>query len=259
MNANPEEWFADRSYWEENRSFIWPDQRINNSGIGARYAMQLLEAREGESLLDLACGFGRHSFEFHGNGLSVTGVDLNADFIDEAKSKAIEAKASIRFIQADMREFVEPESYNHIVMMYNSFGYFKDPMDNRRVISNCFESLLPGGKLLISAMGREINRRHMPSGEDRHWWGKDGKYRLQECLFKEDSSQLTIRWVLLNGSENSTYSYDVRLYTKQEFVNLLTDAGFYDIQVFGSIKGTPYDENAHSLVAAAQKPRYAEK
>ena len=64
----------------------------------------------------------------------------------EAKSKARETGESIRFIHADMREFVEPESYNHIVMLYNSFGYFKERKDDERVISNCFNSLLPGGK-----------------------------------------------------------------------------------------------------------------
>lgn len=254
MIQSSNEWFDDQSYWKNNRSFIWTKQRITNSGIGARYAMQLLGACQGDSVLDLACGFGRHSFEFYRNGFSVTGVDLNSDFISEAKLKVIETEASIRFIQADMREFVEPESYNHIVMMYNSFGYFKNPMDDRRVINNCFRSLLPRGKLLISAMGREINQRHMPSGESRHWWEKDGKYRLQECLFNEKSSQLSIKWILLNGSVSSTFNYDVRLYSKQEFLDLLTEVGFDDIQFYGSLKGTPYDDEAHSLVVTAQKP-----
>ena len=255
MTETPEEWFADQSYWEENRSFIWSNQRISNSGIGAGYAMQLLGACKGESILDLACGFGRYSLEFYEKGLMVTGVDLNPKFINEANSKAIKTEAEIRFIRADMREFVEPESYNHIVMMYNSFGYFKDPMDDRRVISNCFKSLLPRGKLLISAMGREINQRHMPSGESRHWWEKDGKYRLQECLFNEESSQLSIKWILLNGSVSSTFNYDVRLYSKQDFLDLLTKVGFDDIQFYGSIKGTPYDDKAHSLIVTAQKLR----
>jgi SAM-dependent methyltransferase len=255
MPTNSHEWFADESYWEENRSFIWPNQRISNSGIGAGYAMQLLGACNGESILDLACGFGRHSFEFYRKGLVVTGVDLNPKFIDEANSKVIKTKAEIRFIRADMREFVEPESYNHIVMMYNSFGYFKDPADDMLVISNCFKSLLPGGKLLISAMGREINRRHMPSGESRHWWEKDGKYRLQECLFNEESSILSIKWILLNGSISSTFDYNVRLYSKQKLLDLLTKVGFDDIQFYGSIKGTQYDDKAHSLVVTAQKSR----
>ena len=254
MTISSNEWFADISYWETNRSFIWSDRRIAMSETAVDHIAKLLGMSEGESVLDLACGFGRHSFEFDKLGLGVTGVDLNPGFIEEAKKKARDTGRSIRFIRADMREFREPESYSYIVILYNSFGYFKDREDDKLVIMNCFESLLPGGRMLIMAMEREIIRRSMISRKQRYWWEKDGVIRLQEYTVEEDWSWATIRWILLEGSDRHTFEYGFRLYSEEEMIQLLSDAGFDDVRSYGSLKGTPYDNEAHHLVAVAHKP-----
>lgn len=254
MPTNSHEWFADESYWEVNRTFIWTDRRIEMSGFVVGNIAKLLEMRKGESLLDLACGFGRHSFEFDKLGLSVTGIDLNPRFIEEADEKAREIGRDIRFIQADMRKFLKSNSYNYLVILYNSFGYFQEQDDDKRVIRNCFESLLPGGKILISVMGREVIKRNMNSRKQRNWWGKDGNYRLQEYTVNEDWNWATIRWILLKGNNQRSFEYGIRLYSEADLVQLLSDAGFCDIQIFGSLSGTPYDEEAHQLVTVARKP-----
>lgn len=255
MPANSHEWFADESYWEANRSFIWSDRRICMSGFAVSNIVKLLGMREGESVLDLACGFGRYSLEFDKLGFSVTGVDLNPHFIEEANIKARDINSNVQFIRADMREFRKPESYNYVVMLYNSFGYFKEQDDDERVIRNCFESLLPGGKTLISVMGREIIKRNMKSRKSRYWWEKDGMFRLQEYIVNEDWNWVTTKWILLEGNNRRSFEYGVRIYNEAELVQLLTDAGFYDIQIFGSLKGTPYDEEAHHMVTVAHKPK----
>ena len=255
MTANSHEWFADESYWEMNRSFIWSDRRIEMSGTAVTRIMDLLGMKSGESVLDLACGFGRHSLLFAEHGLDVTGVDLNSAFIEEAKSKAIAARQNIRFVRADMREFKEPNSYGYIVLLYNSFGYFTDQEDDERVLRNSFESLLPGGKMLISVMGREINERLMSSKKDRTWWGEEGNYRLHECVMNEDRSWATIRMIILKGSDQQIFEYGVRLYSEPELVKSLTDAGFEDIQTYGSLSGSRYDDEASGLHAVAAKPQ----
>lgn len=255
MTVSSNEWFADESYWEANRTFIWTDHQIEKSGFAVSNIVKLLGMREGESILDLACGFGRHSFEFDKLGFSVTGVDLNPNFITEANEKTRNTGRAIRFIQADMREFREPESFNNVVMLYNSFGYFKDRNDDERVIRNCFDSLLPGGKILISVMGQEINKRYMPSGKDRHWWENDEVIRLQECRVDEDTNWITIKWILLKGNARQAFEYGLRLYSETDLVQLLSDAGFHDIQIYGSLSGTPYDEEAYHLVTVACKPQ----
>ena len=43
--------------------------------------MELLDLKEGDSLLDVGCGPGRHSNLFAEKGLNVTGIDISKEFI----------------------------------------------------------------------------------------------------------------------------------------------------------------------------------
>ncbi len=155
MKLPPSEWFNDPEYWEANRSFIWSKKRIEMSEAAAEKIAKLLEMKPCESILDMACGFGRHSLAFSKHGYSVSGIDLNPNFIQEASEKAAELGLDVRFLCADMRNFIEPEIFDNIVIMYNSFGYFQDPQDDWKVLDNCLLSLKPGGKLLLSVVSRE--------------------------------------------------------------------------------------------------------
>lgn len=253
-NMSSNDWFADRSFWADYRSHIWSERRISKSGSAVSYISQLLGMLEGESVLDLACGFGRHSIEFGKLGLSVTGVDLNPDLIDEAIQSASECGLNCRFILADMREFSEPNSFDYVVLLFNSFGYFNDQNDDKRVVSNCLRSLNPGGKLLISIMGRELLKRNMNSNLERYWREEKGVFVLEEYTVDEDWSWLVNKWITLDGPEKRSVEYGVRIYSEQEMRKLLADEGFSAIGSYGNYKGTDYDDKANHLVVVAEKP-----
>lgn len=252
MSSN--EWFADRSFWADYRSHIWGERRISTSGSAVGYISQLLGMQDSESVLDLACGFGRHSIEFGKLGLSVTGVDLNPDLINEAIRNASEYSFNCRFILADMREFSEPSSFDYAVLLFNSFGYFRDPNDDKRVVSNCFKSLHPGGKLLISITGRKVLKRNMNSNQKRYWRENKGVFVLEEYTVDEGWSWLTIKWITLDGPEKKSVEYGFRIYNEQEMFQLLSDEGFIAIRSFGNYKGSDYDDEAKGLVVIAEKP-----
>lgn len=54
-----------------------------------------------------------------------------------------------------MRSFIRPLSYDLVLNMFTSFGYFDDKKDDLKVLENVFVSLKPGGFLLIDVMGKE--------------------------------------------------------------------------------------------------------
>ena len=254
MSEEGIQWFADPGYWKEMRRLAWGDRLTECSKPQAEAIFELLGMRGGDSVLDLACGFGRHCLEFDRLGLDVTGVDLNQAFVDEATEKADAERRSIRYIVADMREFREPESYDHVVILYNSFGYFRDPEDDRRVIHNCLESLLPGGSLLISVTGQEVLRHYQVTRKRRGWHERDGLIVLEEYEISEDWNWQRIRWTLLEGVERRTIEYSMRVYSKSSITELLESSGFEDVSVYGGLDGSPYTGESVRLVAVARKP-----
>lgn len=255
MELPSSDWFNNPEYWEANHSFIWSKKRIEMSGIAATGIAKLLQMKQGDSILDLACGFGRHSLALSKLGYVVTGIDLNPNFIEEASQKAQTLKTDARFLCADMREFNERENYENIIIMYNSFGYFQDPRDDEKVLKNCFHSLKPGGKLLLQGTPRELIKANRPSGKSRYWFEEDnGIIRLEESTANEDWTWNTTRWILLNGAERREFSYGMRIYSTDEYCDLLAAEGFVNIETYSGISGKPYVKGKDHLTLLAHKP-----
>jgi len=255
MELPPSDWFSNPDYWEANRSFIWSEKRLEMSEAAAANIAKLLEMSPGDSILDLACGFGRHSLALAKLGYSVTGIDLNSGFIREASEKSLEMKLDARFICADMRDYIEPDAFGNIIIMYNSFGYFQDPLDDRKVIRNCFQSLKPGGRLLLQDVTREYIVAFRSSGQSRYWHEEiDGTIRLEEATSNDDCTWSTTRWILIRGSERKEYSYGMRIYSSSEYCDLLTSAGFVNPETYGGISGQPFHKEKDNLVLLARKP-----
>ena len=109
----------------------------------------------GTHILDLCCGPGRHATVLAERGFSVTGVDSTAFLLQKARARASERKLDVEFVQDDMRRFVRPASYDLVLNMFTSFGYFDDKDEDLRVLSNIYESLKPGGVLVMDVMSKE--------------------------------------------------------------------------------------------------------
>jgi SAM-dependent methyltransferase len=76
--------------WASDSSFPgWTGDRPTEDE--ARIIVQLLEAQPGHSLLDVACGYGRHALLLASQyGLEVTGIDVSPGLIAAAKRLADE-------------------------------------------------------------------------------------------------------------------------------------------------------------------------
>lgn len=255
MKLPEPDWFADEEYWRSNRQYIWSEKRIEMSADAAASISELLEIEPGETVLDLACGFGRYSIPLAKLGYAVTGVDLNRDFIREASEKARELDLEAHFECADMREYSKPEFFGRMIIMYNSFGYFQNPADDRKVVENCYRSLKPGGRLMLHGAARELIAAGRRNRLTRYWFeDAEGTLRLEESFANDDWTWSTTRWILIRGAERREYTYGMRLYSTDEYIDLFTSAGFLNPQTYGSVSGRPYDREKDHLVLVVEKP-----
>ncbi len=255
MTALTPGWFDNPEFWEVNRKRIWSRERVEMSPVAAKKIAQFLGMKPGDSILDMACGFGRYSIAFSKQGFSVTGVDLNSAFIHEASLMAADLKLDARFCCADMLNFVEPDSFDNVIFMYNSFGYFLDPENDKIVLRNSLKSLKPGGKILLQVPNREGCRRGRYSNTVKHWHEeKNGIVRLEEAIANDDWTWNTTRWIIIDGNERTEYSYGIRLYDKTELSTLLDSEGFCNVQVNNNLGCEPYSDDSFHMIVSAEKP-----
>jgi len=243
-------WHEDDAFWRDNAPVMFGEGRWAAAPEEVDQVVVLGDIQPGAHVLDLCCGVGRHSLELARRGCRVTGVDRTADYLATARRRAEEEGLDVEWVEADMRAFSRPEAFDAVINLLTSFGYFEDQEDDRRVVENVLRSLRPEGVLVMEMMGKEVLARIWRS---RDWQEDDGVIILRERRVTRGWSWMENRWILLRGSERTEYKVGHRLYAATELIELLTGVGFFTVEAYGGLDGSPYDHTARRLVVVARK------
>lgn len=244
------EWFTDSDFWEKLEPIFFHRRRLAGTSDEVESIIRLLQLKPGMKTLDLCCGMGRHSMEFARRGFQVTAVDRTDRYLKKLRENAFEHDLDIEIINSDMRDFRRPDSFDVALNMFTSFGYFADPADDAKVLANVFDSLLPGGKLILELVGKEILARVF---QPTSFSELDGKIVLEKRTLRSGWDWIDTDWILIDGDQRMDFRHSQRLYSAAELRNLLHEVGFSNTEAFGSLEGIPYDHEAKRLVVIATK------
>lgn len=255
------EWFNEEYFWQIFAPIMfdtkhWEEVPEVADGITRLADLNLYGeqtgAVEGPHALDLCCGFGRISLELARRGFIVTGVDLTGSYLQTAQEDAAHEGLQIEWVQSDARSFKRSQTFDVALSLYISFGYFENPEDDRLTLRNVFDSLKPGGTLIIETLGKEIAVRDFV---EREWFTKGGFTMLTEYTALDGWSSLKNRWILIRDGRWIERTFTQRLYGASELRLMLLDTGFASVEIYGNWQDAPYDHRAEMLILAARKPR----
>lgn len=203
------------------------------------------------SVLDLGCGRGRHAFSLSGRGYQVTGIDLSEEAILKAKDKA-ESRGikNVEFLVHDMRDPL-PKTFDTVVNLFTSFGYFEDDSENIRVLESVKKMLRKGGVFFMDYMNADrVRSNYEPSGEGEF---KDIHYSIVRYI-EEDIIYKRIRFDGGELDQPLIYTEQVKLYDLEWFLESFDRCGFEIEKVFGNYNGDGYNpEKCSRLVMAVRK------
>ncbi|MHA2378043.1 MAG: class I SAM-dependent methyltransferase [Candidatus Thorarchaeota archaeon] len=244
-------WHDQDEFWETHTKVMFSEERMAHTPDQVNALIALLDIQPNDAILDLCCGVGRHSLELAHRGFKVTGVDRTEHYLRIATKRAQEEKLDIDFIEADMREFRRESSFDVILSMFTSFGYFEDPQDQFRVLRNMHTSLKPGGRVLFDLLGKEKLARVF---RERDWYRTEAGFQLEERKISRNWSWVDSTWILITdeGKANE-WSVSHWIYSAAEMKTMLESVGFGEHEVYGSLAGTPYDHDASRLVVIGRK------
>lgn len=244
------DWFEDEALWRATASFMFADERWIRAPEEVDGILELTGVETPASVLDMACGPGRHCLELARRGFRVTGVDRSPGHLETARRRAEKEGLDVRLIESDMREFAEPGGFELVLNLYTSFGFFEDPEEDRRVARNMVDALAPGGRLVMDLMGKEVVARIFRS---RDWRETDGELWLFERAVTDGWSWMENRWIRIRDGERREWSVDHRIYAASELTAMLAETGLAGVRTYGSLKGAPYDHEAERLVVVGRK------
>ncbi len=102
-----------------------------------------------KSVLDVACGSGRHTFEIYIKGYKVDGFDLSKELLNIAKKKAKESDSKINFYFGNMCNINLKKKYDALICMFTSFNYLCEAEEQLSAFKSFNKSLKKNGILII--------------------------------------------------------------------------------------------------------------
>ncbi|MET3208345.1 UNVERIFIED_CONTAM: ubiquinone/menaquinone biosynthesis C-methylase UbiE [Paenibacillus sp. PvR008] len=201
-----------------------------------------LKLPQGSSVLDLCCGMGRHSLALADESYKVTGVDLSDVLLREAHAADPEGRVS--WHQGDMREVPLEESFDAVVNLFTSFGYFEEDAEQLKVLKEIYRLLKPGGRFIIDYLNPAYVAAHLVPHSSR----EDEGNQIEEHRVIEDGfvkKQIAIRSIAVADEEPArVYHERVKLYSYEKFRALLEEAGLSVEQIHGSYNEDEYIDHA---------------
>lgn len=197
-------------------------------------------------ILDLGCGAGRHLEAFRERGREAVGLDLSAPLLAEAARIG-----APRLVRGDMRRlpFVGG-SFGAVTSFFTSFGYFRDPADDRRVLREAARVLRPEGVLLLDYLNAPKVRRELVPEDEREIGGR----RVRQRRWIEDGAVKKRIEVDPDGDgAGSVYHERVRLYGLDELEEMLRRRGFRVLERLGEYDGSPYRPDSSRAILLGRR------
>ena len=238
------DWFADERYLALYR---------HRNSEEASKALDLIEScaeiSKDSAILDLACGAGRHSINLAKRGYkNITGIDLSPTLIREAKKNAEAEGVRVDFKEQDMRQI--SGSYDLIINLFTSFGYFSTDTENEEVIVGVGQCLKPSGYFVLDFFNNlMVCNTLSPHDETVLVSGEKVE------LFREIRNGRVVKKIIIHSEGGSKEFHEsVRLFELQDFEKMFMNAGLTIKRKFGDYNGTQFDEGSSPrLILVAQK------
>lgn len=235
---------AKESDWYKN---IWSLDIKNHSWVEDTrqqidFIIKALDLRKDQQILDLACGFGRHSLELSRRGFQVVGADITKDYITDAENTAKKEGLSARFICSDIRDLKFNQEFDVVLNLADgAIGYLENDSENLKIFDVIADALKPGGKHFMDLCNAEYAKLHFPATS----W-EAGENALSLSSFEWNAEKK----IMLYGGKTISYGEPlvkpeilygdaIRLYSHDELDEILKARNMMIKQTYSNYYGKP--------------------
>ncbi len=146
--------------------------------------LRLLDIKLGKNILDLACGSGFFSNEFHKAGASVTGIDISPELISLAKEHGAK---EIRYFVASARSF--PDIKSGSIDTVTLVLAIQNIREVKEMLAECYRVLTSQGRMLV-VMNHPAFR--IPGKSSWEWSPEGVMYRRTDGYLSESATEIAM-------------------------------------------------------------------
>jgi len=211
-------------------------------------------------VLELACGTGRLTLELARAGINITGLDISAPMLGQARKKAVEMGLKPELVLGDARSFRLKRKFKLIFIPFNSMQHLADRASLERFFASVRAHLAPGGRFML-----DVFNPHP------HYLVRDTEERLPVACYKDprDKEQILVEeqysydraaqvsritWHYIRGRKPfASKKLNMRCFFPQELDALLHYNGLKVLKKYGDFDLKPFTGTSPKQIIVCRK------
>lgn len=254
MKRPPSDWY--KEIWTLG---IKENSWVEDTQKQVDFIINALNLSGKERILDLACGYGRHSLEFARRGYSVVGVDITQSFIKDATESAKKENLNVEFICTDIRNYQCKQEFDVVLNMADgAIGYLENDAENNKIFEVIGKALKPGGKSLIDICNQLHAVMHFPK---KYWEIGTNQIALPWFDYNESDKRMLYGGFDIPFGAPATPPQSleahssIRLYSYEEVKNIFYEMGISVLAAYGDYSLNVLADHKHmQLIIVSEKP-----
>lgn len=216
----------------------------------ADFLEKVLRASKGASIVDLACGGGRHCFALSARGYRMTGVDISPEFLAVARAKAKERGLAVMWEERALQDLPWEAAFDGAICMGNSLGGMDDT-EIPAFFKAVARTLKPEARLVVNT--GFVAESILPNLKERDWWPVGDILYMAHRQYDPVQSRLNIEYTFIRDGRAEKKSAFGQIYTYKELCRVIEEAGFQAIEGYASTAQEPYRLGSPGLFLVATK------
>ncbi len=213
-------------FWQKLMS---PDLSIHETA----FLIRQFGEEKNKKLLDIFCGYGRHTIELASKGYQMTGIDISSSYIKQLNEMAIRTSTSIETIHGDFMHINLPTGFHGAFCFGNSFSYF-NPVQMQLFIQKISDTLQKNGIFIFNT--GMLAESIIPNYIEKDWTVIDDLVFLLENKYIFEGSYINNTISLIKGNErNEIKKARHYVFTYAEMKKMLENTGLYIQKAYSSV------------------------
>lgn len=201
------------------------------------------------SILDAACGAGRHSINLASRGYNVVGFDLSKSLLRMAKQVASKKNVDVDLFCGDLRLISLNKKFDLILNLFTSFGYFPNDEENFAFIRTAYNLLKEECFYVLDFLNSNYILNHLVPETVTEYENKKIIERR-----RIEGNRVLKQIIIQNGMSQDSYLESVQLYSKEKIVSEFEQIGFNLVKEFGDYDGNIFNaESSQRLILFFRK------
>lgn len=214
------------------------------------------------TILDAACGNGRHSIALAKKGFNVVGVDISESYIKDAQKASKMLLLPPTFILDNLLNFSYHQPFDIVLLLGNAFGYLPHT-ENLLLLKHLVKLIEFDGFFVIDMSNADKIIPRLKSSDviEKDISKPDGLWTIKEdYLFNKKTKIKSSHWSV-KKNRSIIYEFDsiIRLYTQKELSYILRGLKLTIRKTLGSYKNDPYCASSPRLIIICQKKKPVQK